>query len=225
MFEISLPFETAWDVAGVVAFVLVFPVYHLGYPLLARWRPGRTVRGRFDLLRESWIERILERGDILAAAHQTRNLTMVSSILVSSALLLIGLAANMLVQVSDGSGGGSATETGAIRFKLYCLLLVLALAFSFFMTALRHLGNFVILIGADPELVRTQLGPPATYFAGLVNRASHRYTLGVRSFYATTPLLAWLVDARLFLGVSVLWGVKFILLQDFSPDLRAADDA
>lgn len=229
MLDWTAPIQTAWDVVGLGVFVVVFPLYHFLYPAFARRRPSNTARGRFDILRESWIERILERGDVITAAQQTRNLTMVNSILVSSALILIGIVSNMLLRIGDthaklidlGAVGG---DPDVLRIKLYGVLAVLVMAFSYFMTALRHLGNFVLLIGADPKLVEEQVGPPVQYFAGLINRASHRYTLGVRSFYAATPLLAWLFDSRLFIAVSVLWGLKFFVFQDFGSPLPRARD-
>jgi hypothetical protein len=37
----------------------------------------------------------------------------------------------------------------------------------------------------------------------------------VRCLYSATPLFLWLFDSRLFLGVTLLWGFKFMVLQDF----------
>jgi len=83
------------------------------------------------------------------------------------------------------------------------------------MTALRHLGHFVMVIGADPDLVESFFGSAVDYFSELINKASHRYTLGVRSFYAAFPLLAWLFDSRLFVLLTGFWAFKFIVFQDF----------
>ncbi|MCB1035425.1 MAG: DUF599 domain-containing protein [Acidobacteria bacterium] len=222
-------FPSAWDVVGFVLFVLVFPGYHLFYLWAVRRLRGRTARGRFDVLRESWIQRILDTGDVTMAAQQTRNLTMVSSILVSSSLILLGVTGNLLVQMPTLERAIPHPTTwdlhpGAMRFKLYLLIFTFVLAFSFCMTALRHLGNFILLIGADPALVEEHIGPPVKYFAGLINRASHRYTLGVRSFYAAFPLFVWLFDSRLFVALTLFWGLKFTFFQDFSGDRSKMGD-
>lgn len=215
-----LPFQSIWDIVGFLLFLLVFPVYHSAYAWLARSLPNRTARSRVDALRKSWIERMIARGDVVAAAQQTRNLTMVNSILVSSALLLLGFTVNLLIRLPqvDQLVHPSAwdAQPGALQIKLYMLIVVFATAFSFFMTALRHLGHFVLIIGADPKLVESYFGSAAEYFSDLINRASHRYTLGVRSFYAAFPLLVWLFDSRLFVLITAFWAVKFMLFQDFS---------
>ncbi|RMH18943.1 MAG: DUF599 domain-containing protein [Acidobacteria bacterium] len=218
-------FEGPLDLIGFVLFVLVFPLYHGFYPWLARLWPNRAARTRFDLFRESWIEGLIERRDLIAAAQQTRNLTMVNSILVSSSLILMGLTANVLVQlpVLDPSLPHPAdwsVHPEVVREKLYLLILVFALAFSFCMTSLRYLGNFVLVIGADPKLVEREEGSPVRYFSALINRASHRYTLGVRAFYSAFPLFAWLFDARIFVALCLFWGIKLVFFQDFSHLLR-----
>lgn len=215
------PFHSAWDVAGFVLFLLVFPIYHAVYPWVAHRLPARTARGRIDALRKSWIERLIARGDVVTAAQQTRNLTMVNSILVSSALILLGITTNLLVRLPEIESrlphpSDWDVHPGALRVKLYLLIVVFATAFSFCMTALRHLGHFVLVIGADPDLVSSHFGSAVEYFADLINRASHRYTLGVRSFYAAFPVLAWLFDSRLFVLLTVLWGLKFMGFQDFA---------
>jgi uncharacterized membrane protein len=220
----SAPFESGWDIAGFIVFVLVFPVYHAVYPLIAAAKPISTARGRIDALRRSWIERLLEGRELAAAAQQTRNLTMVNSILVSSALILMGVTANLLFQIPTMQDVAHPTpwdeNPGALRMKLYLLILIFASAFSFCMAALRHLGQFVLVIGADPALVEELYGDAPQYFTDLINRASHRYTLGIRSFHAAFPLVGWLFDSRLLFIFALLWGLKFIVFQDFATRKR-----
>ena len=207
--------------------MLVFPIYHGVYPWISANTRVQTARGRVDRLRNSWIEGVVTRGEVVTAAQQTRNLTMVNSILVSSSLILLGITTNLLIRLPVGDNGVPHPadwdlHPDALRIKLYLLIVVFALAFSFFMTALRHLGHFVLVIGADPQVVREEFGPPTEYFGDLINRASHRYTLGVRSFYAAFTILAWLFDARLFLALTALWALKFVGWQDFVRRRRGA---
>ena len=86
------------DAVGLVLFLLVFPVYHGIYPWLMSLFPDRAVKTRIDLYRRSWIERLVREQDSLLAAQQTRNLTMVNTLLASSALILMGFTANLLIQ-------------------------------------------------------------------------------------------------------------------------------
>jgi hypothetical protein len=71
------------------------------------------------------------------------------------------------------------------------------------------------VIGAERSLIREYEGSAVEYLSNLINRASNRHTLAVRCLYSATPLFLWLFDSRLFLGVTLLWGFKFMVLQDF----------
>ena len=217
---LRLAFEHPLDLWALAFFLLVFPIYHTIYPALMRLFPRSTAGARFDVIRRSWIEGLIERRDINAAAQQTRNLTMVNSILVSSSLILMGVTANLILRLpalSESTPHPASWDTHpeVLRAKLYLLILVFAVAFSYFMTALRHLGHFNLVIGADPAVVAEQEGDPVTYFSALINRASHRYTLGVRCLYSAFPLFGWLFDTWLFLLMTFFWAIKFMVFQDF----------
>ena len=222
-------FQQPVDVIGFALFLLVFPIYHGVYPLLAQRRPGLAAKGKVDVYRRSWIEGILANRDTITAVQQTRNLAMVNSLLASSSLILMGFTANVLIRTNPGTGN---SDTQAV--KLFLLIITLSVAFAYSMTSLRHLGHFNLVIGADPAVIEEFEGPPADYFAAMVNRASNRYTLAVRCLYSASPLLVWLFDSWSFLGLTLLWGVKFIGFQDFvrgtpgigdggSSDEQAAD--
>jgi len=213
------------DAIGLALFVLVFPVYHTVYPWLIRRLPGQAAKTRADLFRRSWIRGLLERHDVIAAAQQTRNLTMVNSLLASSSLILMGVTANVLIRKPDFSEAMAtpaswAAHQDVLSVKLLLLILVFAVTFAYCMTSLRHLGHFNLVIGADPELIREHEGPPEDYFSALINRASNRYTLAVRCLYSASPLFLWIFDRWFFLGLTLFWGVKFIGFQDFAHVLR-----
>lgn len=227
-------FQTPVDVAGFALFVLVFPVYHFLYPYLIRLFPNRAAKARVDLYRRSWIEGILERRDYLLAAQQTRNLTMVNTLLASSALILMGFTANMLLglpQVSEDLAPAQAwqVQPGVVGGKLLLLIIVFGVAFAYYLTSLRHLGHLNLVIGADPQVIASMEGSAVDYFAALLNRASNRYTLGVRCLYSASPLFLWLFNPWLFLALTLFWGFKFIAFQDFvhvlGPGWAARDES
>ena len=215
-------FQDPLDTIGLLLFVLVFPTYHLLYPLiLMRFFPERTARTRFDRFRGSWIAGILERRDYLLAAQQTRNLTMVNTLLASSSLILMGFTANILIALSRDPrnfplSGSLGSHPEAEAAKLLLLVVTFAVAFGYSMTALRHLGHFNIVVGTEPDLIEEYEGSAAEYLSQLINRASNRYTLAVRSLFSATPIFLWLFDTRLFLALTLFWGFKFMVLQDFS---------
>ena len=178
-----------------------------------------------DIMRRSWIEGLVERRDIVAGAQQTRNLTMVNSLLGSASLILLGMTANVLLTYPRVSAELAHPESwdlhpGAVSVKLYLLILVFAVAFSYYMAALRRLGQFTLVIGADPALVDSEEGSMVDYLTALINKASNRYTLGVRSFFSAFPLFAWLFDPWMFLGLTLFFGVKFVAFQDFARLLK-----
>lgn len=221
-------FKEPIDTIGFTLFLLVFPLYHALYPYLVKLFPKRSAKARVDAFRRSWIEGILERRDIIVAAQQTRNLTMVNSLLASSALILMGFTANVLIRFPELGEAIVEPELwsqhpDAQAVKIFLLIIVFAVAFSYCMTSLRHLGHFNLVIGADPELIAAREGPPVDYFATLVNRASNRYTLAVRCLYSASPLFLWLFDSWFFIALTIFWGIKFIGFQDFAHVLRRRD--
>ena len=70
------------------------------------------------------------------------------------------------------------------------------------------------------QIIRQHEGEPADYFTTLVNRASSRHTLAVRSLYSASPLFLWLFDSWFFIALTLFWGIKFIGFQDFAHVLR-----
>lgn len=206
------------DVLGAVLFVLVFPVYHGIYPWLMKVFPNRAAKVRIDRFRASWIQGVLERGDIITAVQQTRNLTMVNTMLGSSALILIGLSANLLVRWQEVEAEMPHAAGGPA--KLVLLIVVFAVAFSYCMSGLRHLGHFNLVIGADPKVIEEFEPSSTAYVSGLINRASSRYTLAVRCLLSASPLFLWLFEPWLFVAMTLFWGIRFICIQDFAYVLR-----
>ena len=164
------------DAIGLALYVLVFPVYHSLYPLVARRSPHGTAKGRMDIMRRSWIEGLIERREIVAAAQQTRNLTMMNSLLGSAALILLGMTANILLTYPKVSTQIAHPESwdlhpGAVSVKLYLLILVFAMAFSYYMSALRRLGQFNLFrIVVCLHSVCDQIGKVNTTSCGIVVR-------------------------------------------------------
>jgi uncharacterized membrane protein len=201
-------FERPADVFAFALWLFVFPIYHTLYPRLARRLPGRTALEPVDLLRRSWIERLLETRSPDAAAQQMRNLTTINTTLATSALILLGFAANMI------NNRGTAGPHDPTLARLVLIVAVLAVAFSYFVNSLRHIGLFTLTIGADPKLVEQLHGSATDYFGALVARASLRYTQGLRTFFGAFPLFLWLFHGWLFLGATAAASAWF-LLRDF----------
>jgi hypothetical protein len=88
------------------------------------------------------------------------------------------------------------------------------------MASLRHLGHFNLVIGADPAVIEEFEPSSVDYISALINRASGRYTLAVRCLLSSSPLFLWLFEPYMFIALTAFWGLKFVILQDFSHALR-----
>jgi uncharacterized membrane protein len=133
----------------------------------------------------------------------------------------MGFTANLLIQGPQLTldlpiHGGQTLHPVAQPGKLLLLIVVFGAAFAYCMTALRYLGHFNVVIGADAHLIDLYEGSAVEYLSGLINRASNRYTMAVRCLYSASPLFLWLFDTRLFVGVTLLWALKLIGFQDFA---------
>jgi uncharacterized membrane protein len=213
------------DVLALTLFVLVFPVYHAVYPRLMTLFPHHAAKVRMDEMRRSWIERLIRDSDVTNAAQQARNLTMANSLVASSSLILMGFTANILIRLPDATGELPEIQAwrqnpDELATKLLLLVFVFGVGFGYAMTALRHLGHFTLAVGADPAVIERHEGSAVDYLSALINRASNRSTLAMRCMYSASPLFLWLIDSRLSLGLTVIWGAKFIFFQDFAHVLR-----
>jgi uncharacterized membrane protein len=221
----KLLFSEPLEAVAFAVFVLVFPVYHGIYPRLMGLFPNRAAKVRMDDFRRSWIERLLRDADVSTAAQQARNLTMANSLVASSSLILMGFTANILIRIPEP--GAAPPELAPLTrhpdelsVKLLLLIVVFGVGFGYAMTALRHLGHFTLVVGADPEVIERHEGSAVEYLSALINRASNRSTLAMRCMYSASPLFMWLIDTKLFVGLTLVWGAKFIFFQDFAHVLR-----
>lgn len=221
-------FSSPADVLALALFVLVFPLYHAVYPRLMRIFPHHAAKVRMDDLRRSWIERLVRDSDVTTAAQQARNLTMANSVVASSSLILMGFTANILIRLPGGSDGlpemeAWRTHPDELAAKLLLLIFVFGIGFGYAMTALRHLGHFTLAVGADPAVMERHEGSAVDYLSALINRASNRSTLAMRCMYSASPLFLWLIDSRLSVALTLIWGTKFLFFQDFAHLIRQRD--
>jgi uncharacterized membrane protein len=200
------------DQAGMLIFALATVVYHSFYALWTSRHPLETVKGKVALYRRTWVKRILDRDEPMLAVQSVRNLLMTSSFMASSALLVIAVVLNYLL----GKTSIAAPQDATLEFKLLILVAVFGYAFFSFLLSTRYLNQFTVLIGADRDLIGSVEPVDAvTFLANILNGASNRFTMGQRAFYFSLPVVAWLVDARAFLGLTVLIFLYLALFLDF----------
>ena len=209
-------FDSPVAVIGFGLFVLVFPVYHACLqPLRVRFARFATGK-RFQVWRESWVRRILEQGDVTMGVQQMRNTTMVASLLASSTLIMIGLAGNLVFQLSRPQGAKLTASLTPAVFKGVLMIAMLALAFSLFVACLRRLGQFTITIGANPKVMDQTVGSAVGYLTALYGRANRAYSVGIRCLFSLFPLALWFVNDWLFLLMTLALGIRFVFIEDFA---------
>jgi uncharacterized membrane protein len=208
--------QTPLDTAGLVLFVLFFPVYQLLRPWLrrvgVRFRAGKRVEREI----ESWVDTLLEDGKAILGVQQTRNTTMVATLLASSSIIMVGMLGNLALRVPEsGDTAGALIQASGLRPKLALALVAAALAFSSFLSCLGRFGKFTVSVGVKREVLDRMEGSGVTYLTALFLAAVHSYRTGVRWLYAIFPLVAWLFSPWLFIAVTVGFGLKFVVYEDF----------
>jgi uncharacterized membrane protein len=214
------------DIVGFAASLVLLISYH-GY---LRYRlskdPGYTVQRVNNLVRTAWVEEIMRRRDGILAVQTLRNSMMAAVFLASTAVLMIigvltlseqGDKLRTTWQALDVFGAASSRLW---LTKMLLLLIDLLVAFFSFAMAIRlfhHVGYMINapqnehLVAADPAHVSSHL-----------NRAGHFYSIGMRAYYYTVPLLLWLFGPHFMLAGTVALIITLYYL-DRTPRLPASD--
>lgn len=205
----------AWDVFGIILFLLFTVVYHTAYYVYSQRYPLATVKGKIHLYRRSWIKRIVDEGDHIFAVQAFRNLITSSSFMASSSLLVIGIVLNSMLR-GDIAITLRVEDNEFLQAKLALLMFIYAFAFMNFLFNIRFLNQLSIMIGSDPDLIDHVEGMEAVeYFTAMLNSATNRYTYGQRGFYFSLAVIAWIFSSVAFVVVTVIIGVFLVALMDF----------
>jgi uncharacterized membrane protein len=212
--------------ANALAFAISLALI-VGYQLYLRYRlrhnPAYTIQAINAQARESWVVSIMTSRDRDVLAVQTlRNSTMAATFLASTAILLIIGVLN-LMQKNDSIGAlfspirpdQVAMSAHIWSFKLLPLLVVFFWAFFCFTLAIRlynHVGYLINAAGGGSS------GPTPSYVALLLNRSGRYYSLGMRAYYLSVPLVFWLFGPLYLVAASI--GLVIVLYYvDRAPDV------
>jgi uncharacterized membrane protein len=170
--------------------------------------------------RMAWVEGIMRDGRDILAVQTLRNSTMASTLMASTAILLIVGVLTLSAQGDRLSDTWHALNVLGQRssdiwlFKLLLLLIDLVFAFFSFCLSIRFYHHIGFLINVPPGL-RTVVNQPAHVGAEL-NRAAIYYRGGMRAFYFTVPLLLWLFGP-LWLVAAIGFLLVFLYHFDRAP--------
>ena len=216
------------DALSLFSSVLLLFVYHWFLRRKERRDPSYTIQAVNRIARTAWVENVMREGKDILAVQTLRNSTMAATFLASTAVL-------MIIGVLTLSGQGDKLDAtwhslnviGAKHpelwmFKLICLLLDLFFAFFSFAMSIRVFNHVGYMINVPSSLNHKSITPE--HVAIYLNRAGRFYSLGMRAYYFSVPLLFWLFGPHLMLIATL--GLVFVLYRlDRTPKLLAEDYA
>jgi uncharacterized membrane protein len=218
-----------YDIACLLASVLLVIVYHLFLRRKVRKDPTYTVQAINKIARTAWVETIMQDGKKDVLAVQTlRNSTMAATFLASTSVLLIIGVLTLSEQGGKFEATWHALNTVGSKHpeiwmtKLIFLLLDLFVAFFSFAMSIRVYNHVGYMINVPLGLNHKMITP--AHVALHLNRAGGFYSIGMRSYYFLVPLVFWLFGPYFMLASTI--ALLYVLYRvDRAPKILAADYA
>ena len=165
-----------WEIAAICISLAVMALYILAWQYQTKSHPLRTLRGRMEAARRSWITANMGKG--MLPVNTLRDLIRINQFYASSSLL-----------VALGAAGFATSTDGILRFKVLCLVALTATTSILFLQAVRFYGHCEILLNT-PDLGD---GVPVTaeLCYATMNRATSCGSAGQKGLMMTVPLLFW----------------------------------
>ena len=197
------------------------------YNLFIHWRegidPGYTIHGISRTARVQWVTSVLETKNGILAVQTLRNATMASTFMASTSVLL---AVGVLSLTGNGENVRhtwhslnffGSVEPGMFAFKVLALLLNFFLAFFCFASSLRLYTHVGFMLGAETgHEDNTHLGYMAEKY---LNMGANHFSMGMRAFYFTVPLVFWIFGAQ-FMIFGTVFLVSIIFILDKTPNYK-----
>jgi len=185
------------DLAAFALCALVLGGYQWWVVRRSRRSPALTVQGMNTLARAAWVERVMTEDRDVMAVQTLRNSTMAATLMASTAVILILGILNMLANADKigptlhALNPAGAHEPGIWVFKLMLILVDFFVAFFSFSLAVRGYNHAGFLINVPTDRGDTHGVTPAKVALHL-NRAAAYYSIGMRTYYFSVPLVLWL---------------------------------
>ena len=198
----------------VLAFILLFG-YQIHFLVLMRREPLRTSFGLMRKMRLLWVASVRDSGERVLAVQTLRNWTMAASFLASTAILISVGALNIvfrpenIAEIAQSLNFfGSRDQTFWI-FKLMVLIVSFFFSFFNFTLAIRYYNHASLMINVEPNKA-DETGDEQ--IAKVLHHGANHYSLGMRGYYVSIPLMLWLFGPIwLLLGVLVMVIVLYVL--------------
>ena len=212
------------DIIAVAASLLLLLAYHGYLRNRLRRNPHYTIQAVNNAARCAWVRHIMENPPSAILAVQTmRNSTMAATFLASTAVLLImgtltlsGQSDKLINSWHQLNLLGSP-HPGLWITKVLFLLSNFLVAFFSFAMAVRLFNHVGYQINVPAEVRPAAINPDSV--AVHLNRAGRYYSIGMRSYYFSVPLLFWLFGPH-FMVVATVVLVVVLYHVDRSPKQR-----
>lgn len=223
MQELLLNKEYRADILFFAASVALVVLYHLYLRYRLRNNPHYSFQGVIRITRTRWVSDIMADPSRTIVGVQTlRNSTMAATFFASTAILLI-MGTLTLSGQSDKLTESwhllnvlGSSKPGIWIAKVIFLLSDFMVAFFSFAMSVRlfhHVGYLLRMPANDQPGIVT----PKTVALHL-NRAGYYYSIGMRAYYLSIPLVFWLFGPRFMLFATVV--LIFVLYRtDRAPEL------
>ncbi|KAK8680128.1 hypothetical protein V6N13_109082 [Hibiscus sabdariffa] len=176
--------------------LLLLAVYHVWLLRAVLKHPTRTVIGLNAESRHQWVFSMMSdplKNGVLAV-QTIRNNIMASTLLATVAITLSSLIS---VFVSSSSDSGSTTSKIVYgnkshllsSIKYFSILLCFLVAFLCNVQSIRYYAHVSFLVTLPSSAGNVE---SVEYVARNLNRASYFWSLGLRAFYLSFPLLLWI---------------------------------
>jgi uncharacterized membrane protein len=208
------------DLAVFALCAAILGGYQVRLARRSRRSPTRTVQGMNILARAAWVERVMREDRDVMAVQTLRNATMAATLMASTAVILILAILNMLANAEKMGPAlhqlntAGSLEPGMWLFKLMLILVDFFVAFFAFSLAVRGYNHTGFLINVAPDSGEHGV-TPATVAVHL-NRAAAYYTIGMRTYYFSVPLVLWLFGP-LWMALATLGLVAVLYHLDHLP--------
>ncbi len=218
---------TIYDVVALLFFLVCWPGYRLFASRFEAKRPG--LMSLVKTLRRQWIMRMAERDSHISDATLLGNLLRGSLFFASTTVFILGGLVALLgtapkvAELVSQLPFATRTDPTLAEIKALVLILVFVYAFFKFTWAAWQYNVLSILVGGIPahsgdKRLREQYAEAAGQVAAL---AGESYNNGVRAYYFSIPLMAWLVDPILFF-VGTLVVTIVLYRREFNSPIMSA---
>lgn len=191
------------------------------YIFLFTRRPDFTIHAVNRRARQLWVAEVMKHSNKDVLAVQTlRNFVMAATFKASTASLLI-----MGTLTLSGQAESLAKTWHVLNLigsqepqwwiiKILCLLTILIVAFFAFALTVRQLNHVVFMVSLPQAETRGPLSPERV--AQRLNRAGAFYSIGMRAFFITVPLVFWLFGP-MFLVIATIGLIAVLYHLDRNP--------